>query len=221
MDPSRHAGTAYVVTPESGTGPGVLVLHAWWGSTPFFHGVADRLADAGFVALAPDLTEGRTASTPDDAQAMSASIDPNGTANLVLSSVSALGSMPATSGARIGIVGFSMGASWGLWASARAPELVGAVAAFYGTTDVDFAPSSAAYQVHLAEFDEFVSVDEAAEMEAHLRLVERPLEVHRYPGTAHWFVEEDQPVAYSPDAAAVAWGRVVAFLRAELDTSGG
>ena len=54
---------AYLAVPEGGTGPGVLVLHAWWGLTPVFTGLCDRLAEAGFVALAPDLFEGQTAST--------------------------------------------------------------------------------------------------------------------------------------------------------------
>src|SRR6187549_277952 len=68
------AGTGYVVTPDAGSGPGVLVLHAWWGLTPFFRSVCDRLADAGFVALAPDLHgDGRTADTPDEAEALLAS----------------------------------------------------------------------------------------------------------------------------------------------------
>ena len=63
---SQHpgsAGSGYVVAPDSGTGPGVLVLHAWWGLTPFFRSICDRLADEGFVALAPDLHgDDRTAS---------------------------------------------------------------------------------------------------------------------------------------------------------------
>jgi carboxymethylenebutenolidase len=46
---------AYLATPEEGTGPGVLVLHAWWGLTPVFTDVCDRLATAGYVALAPGL----------------------------------------------------------------------------------------------------------------------------------------------------------------------
>jgi carboxymethylenebutenolidase len=49
---------AYVAAPPSGKGKGVLVIHAWWGLNAFFKGVCDRLADKGFVALAPDLFEG-------------------------------------------------------------------------------------------------------------------------------------------------------------------
>src|SRR5437868_1902127 len=70
----------------SGSGPGVLVLHSWWGLTPFFRQVCDRLADAGFVAMAPDLHGGVTADKPDEAEALLAAVDPNVVARLVLSS---------------------------------------------------------------------------------------------------------------------------------------
>ena len=129
-DGTGSAGQGYVVTPDAGYGPGVLVLHAWWGLTPFFHTVCDRLADAGFVALAPDLHGGgQTADTPDEAEALLASTDPNRTAGLVVSSMSALRAMPATTDGRIGVLGYSMGASWAFWAATRFPDDVAAVTA--------------------------------------------------------------------------------------------
>jgi carboxymethylenebutenolidase len=55
---------AYLAVPDRGSGPGVLVLHAWWGLTPVFTDVCDQLAAAGFVALAPGLFPGEvTAAT--------------------------------------------------------------------------------------------------------------------------------------------------------------
>lgn len=211
------AGTGYVVAPDSGFGPGVLLLHAWWGLTPFFKSLADRLADAGFVALAPDLYgDNRTVDTPDEAEAKLAASSPDRAANLVAASVSALHGMPATPDAPIGIVGFSMGASWGLWAAARFPELVSAVSLFYGASDIDLAPARAAFQGHFAEHDEFVSDDELVLMEADLRLRDQSVEFHRYPGTGHWFVEEDRPAAYVESAADLAWDRTIAFLHDHL-----
>ncbi len=217
-DGARSAGSAYVVAPDAGHGPGVLVLHAWWGLTPFFRTVCDRLADAGFVALAPDLHgDGRTADTPDEAEALLASVDVNRTAHLVVSSISSLRAMPVTDPGRIGIVGYSMGASWGMWAATRFPDDVAAVSAFYGCQDLDFSPSRATFQVHVAEHDEFDSPDDMAYLEAQLGLAGRPTEFHHYPGTGHWFAEPDRPAAHVPGAADLAWDRTIDFLHRTLD----
>lgn len=206
-----------MVAPESGEGPGVLLLHAWWGLTPFFRSVADRLADAGFVALAPDLFGGETADTPDEAKALLDATDATAMVGLVRSSVEVLRGLPITPDGPVGVVGFSMGASLALWAAANVPASIGAVSVFYGTTDVDFAPVEAAVQAHVAEFDDFESEDDVALMEAHMRLVGIEPEIHHYPETAHWFFEEDRTVAHSPAAAALAWDRTTAFLHRHLD----
>ena len=214
----RGAGTAYVVAPPGGAGgPGVLVLHGWWGLTPFFRRVCDRLADSGFVALAPDLHGGdRTADTPDEAEALLASTDPNATAELVLSTAATLRSLPVTTDTPIGVVGFSMGASWAMWLATRATDAVGATTIFYGTQDIDFGAVTSPILGHFAEHDEFVSEDQRVEMQAHLRLLDKDVEFHHYPGTGHWFFEDDRPAAYVPDAADQAWNRTVAFLHDHL-----
>jgi len=53
----------HLAVPKSGNGSGVLVLHAWWGLNDFIRGFCDRLADEGFVVLAPDLFSGKVAKT--------------------------------------------------------------------------------------------------------------------------------------------------------------
>src|SRR5579863_6042769 len=65
-------------TPDSATGPGapgVVVLHTWWGLTEPFRQVCDRLAEAGFVALAPDLYRGKTTASVEEAQALARALD--------------------------------------------------------------------------------------------------------------------------------------------------
>ena len=59
--------TGYLAVPDSGTGPGVVVIQEWWGLVPHIESLVDRFAEAGFVALAPDLYHGAQASEPDDA----------------------------------------------------------------------------------------------------------------------------------------------------------
>ena len=43
--------TGYLATPESSSGPGVIVLQEWWGLVGHITDVCDRFAEAGFVAL--------------------------------------------------------------------------------------------------------------------------------------------------------------------------
>ena len=64
-----NGGTAhgYLAVPESGSGPGVVVIQEWWGLTTHITDVTDRFAAEGFVALAPDLFGGATTHDADEA----------------------------------------------------------------------------------------------------------------------------------------------------------
>jgi carboxymethylenebutenolidase len=212
---SRSAGTGYVIAPDGGSGPGILVLHAWWGLTPFFKALCDRLADNGFVALAPDLYGGRTTRDPDEAKAMLAEADMDAMLRLVRSSLFALCGMPATPDGPVGVLGFSMGASWALWLASRVPDLVAATAVFYGSQTIDMAPARSAFLGHFAETDDLVDDDELTILESELHVLDKDVTFHRYPGTGHWFFESDQP-AYDAPAAELAWDRTLAFFRAHL-----
>lgn len=213
----RRGGSAYVVAPPSGTGPAVLVLHPWWGLTPFVRRWCDRLADDGFAVIAPDLYAGATADRPDEAEVLLAEMDVDRAADLVVTTAATVRDLPISSGARIGVVGFSMGASWGLWLAARAPELVAATVSYYGTQAIELDDAHSAFLGHFAERDELVDDDEVVELEAHLHLVGKQVEFHRYAGTGHWFAEEDRPAAFDPGAAQLAWDRTRRFLHEHLD----
>lgn len=215
-EPHRSSSTAYIVAPAGGSGPGVMVLHGWWGMNQFVHRVCDRLADAGFVAIAPDLFAGASADTPDQAQELLAAVDMNAVVASVMATSAALRDLPVTDDRPIGVVGMSMGASLSLWLATRAPEQVGAAVVFYGVQDIDFEPAVAPILGHFAEHDELVSDDQVVEMEAHLRLLDKDVEFHRYAGTGHWFIEEDRAAAYDPAAAQLAWERTIAFLHEHL-----
>jgi carboxymethylenebutenolidase len=214
--PDGSAGTAYLIAPDDGAARGVLVLHSWWGVTPGVKELCNRLADEGFVALAPDLSGGFVPETAAVAELELAQSDPNTTAALVLSSVVALRSQTSDPDGPISVVGFSMGASWGLWLATRQPDSIDKVVAYYGTQEIDFSDLAAPVLGHFAEDDELVAEDEVAEMHAHLKLLEHDIEIHRYAGTSHWFAESDQPEShrtFDADAAALAWDRTVAFLK--------
>lgn len=210
--PGSPAGEAYLVRPDDGPGHGVLVLHSWWGLTPSVKRLVERLADEGYTALAPDLTEGLVTDDAEQAQRALADSDPNVTAALVLSSVASLRAFSADPTAPVAVIGFSMGASWALWLATRQPESVDAVVAYYGAQNIDFEELKAPVLGHFAEVDPMVTDDELTEMHARLLLSEKSIEVHHYPGTRHWFAEEGRPDFHEPGAAALAWDRTLAFL---------
>jgi carboxymethylenebutenolidase len=56
-----NTASGYLALPEAGSGPGVIVVQEWWGLDSGIKEMADRLAAAGFVALAPDLYHGELA----------------------------------------------------------------------------------------------------------------------------------------------------------------
>jgi carboxymethylenebutenolidase len=213
-----EATRAYLAVPEQGSGPGVLVLHAWWGLTKDFTDICDRLAAEGFVALAPSLfADGATAETIAEAEALIYTHDEGTEARAAtLASVDRLQTLPEATGAHIGVIGFSMGAYWALQVSQLRPEDVRVVVTVYGTDDGDYATAQAAYLGHFAEHDDYEPQEGVRALEDRIRAAGREVTFHVYPGTGHWFIEPSQPNAYDPDAAALFWERTLDFLRTQF-----
>ena len=204
---------AYFISGDPGPGPGILVLHSFWGLTPSVKSLCDDLADHGFTVLAPDINFGEIPGSQQEALDHLGKADPNRLASLVLSSAKLL--HEKSSDGPIGIVGFGMGGSLALWASVRLADMVGAAISFYGSQQIDFAGARAAYRIHLADEDEYITDDEAAFMEATMRLEDLDVEVAEYPGTRHGFAEPDGDT-FDPGAFDQAWARTLEFLDERL-----
>lgn len=214
MDPQRPA-TGYLALPDTPSGPGILVLHAWWGLTAHVRHACDRLAAEGFVALAPDLFGGQVISDVGQAERHLGEVDADGLAHLTRASLQTLRELPATAPKPVGLLGYSMGASMALWLSARAPEAVTATAVYYGSQEIDMAEARSAFLGHFAEVDPYVDDDGLTLLEAELHLDGREVSFHHYPGTRHWFAEDDRP-EHDPGAAQLAWDRTITFFQRHL-----
>ena len=207
---------SYLAVPSTGKGPGILVLHAWWGLNDFFRDFCDRLAQQGFVALAPDLFSGKVARTIAEAeQHLSEFNEEQDAPPIVLSAVENLRKHAAVSANGLGVIGFSLGASWALWLAQQKPEWMRTVTLFYGTNGGggDFRQSKASFLGHFAEKDPYESEEVIQALEDNLRGANRPTTFFTYPRTGHWFFENDRPDAYNPAAASLAWDRTLAFLK--------
>ncbi|HEV8544820.1 MAG TPA: dienelactone hydrolase family protein [Candidatus Limnocylindrales bacterium] len=208
--------TLHLATPdEAAPQAGVIVLHPWWGRNADVLAYADRLAETGFAVAAPDLFAGQIATTIEDADRLSSTVNEDVADATVLAAVDELGGAIGDPSARIGAVGFSFGGAWALWLPAQRPE-VRATVVYYGSIE---GPSLTRARTpvlgHFAETDPYETDEGVAAFERTLRTAGRDVEIQRYPGTGHWFAEPSKD-AYAPDAAELAFSRTIAFLRRHL-----
>ena len=191
----------------------MLVLHAWWGLNPLFKGFCDRLAEKGFVALAPDLYHGAVASTIQEAEKLRAKLKREAVAKEITQAAELVCSSCDAGKQGIGVIGFSLGGYWALWLVEQKIVPVAAAVVFYATRNGDYAASQAAFQFHLAETDDYVAASGAKKLQKSLKAAGKEAEFYTYPGTTHWFFENDRAGAYDPQAAKLAWNRTVEFLK--------
>jgi carboxymethylenebutenolidase len=214
MDMPQTQPDGYLAIPASGVGEGVLVLHAWWGLNDTIKAFCNRLADSGFIALAPDLYHGKVADTITEAETLGNALDENverARADLA-EATRFLSERAGPAGGEIAVIGFSLGAFYALDLSVNDPEHIRSVVVFYGTGPADFSRSKAAYLGHFAEDDEYEPKSNVDDLEEALQRAGRPVTFYRYHGTGHWFCEPDRP-AYNQAAASLAWERTLAFLK--------
>ncbi|HZC78594.1 MAG TPA: dienelactone hydrolase family protein [Ktedonobacterales bacterium] len=223
FDANGSTAPGYLAAPDAAAGPEVVVLHEWWGLTEPIRQACDRLAEAGFVALAPDLYRGKTTAKVEEADALGSALDQQveqwrGDIRGAVQYLRQNGATsPADGRGAIGFVAFSLGGSYALDMSIHLADEIAAVVTYYANyPGLDYSRAKAAYLCHFAEDDPYVSAAAAAEMEQQLQAAGRLVTVYTYPGTTHWFFDADRPEAYNATAAALAWERTVAFLNAEL-----
>jgi carboxymethylenebutenolidase len=206
----------YLAISKSGSGPGVIVLHSWWGLNSFFKDLCDRFADAGFVALAPDLYSGKVATTEAAAKALRAQATASRKEpayKMLISAIEHLSRHESVTTPRISLVGFSMGGHWALWLAQR-PELpIDATVVFYAARNGDFTQSKSRFLIHFAEVDDWVSTASIKILKKGMELAGKDASYYEYPGTIHWFFESDRPESFNQKAAATSWKRTLEFLR--------
>ncbi len=208
----------YLSAPESGTGPGVIVLPEWWGLVPHIKEVANRFAAEGFVALAPDLYHGESAKSPDEAGNLMMALDIDQTEKDLRGAVNYLLGHEAVTSDKVGTAGFCMGGVLALYAATKNAQ-VGACVIFYGIhpkVQPDLANLQAPVLGLYAEKDSSVPPSAVRELESKLQSLGKSVEMHIYTDTDHAFFNDTRPEIYDPAAAADAWRRTIDFFRQHL-----
>lgn len=232
---TEATGLGLFVYPDDGaTHPGVVLIHDVWGLGDLYRSFAERLAAAGFAALALDLYR-REVKIEDPGRWMRELSDPDVLRD-VQAGVDFVSSHSAVEGKGVGVTGFCMGGGYALLA-ASSLRGIGACVAFYGllshehgllhAPDLDpvkkpreplraasslGCPTLAIY----GDQDEFVPASDVHALRDVFTTVPHDTEVKVYPGCGHAFLNELRPAAHRPEPARDAWQRMLEWLHRYL-----
>jgi carboxymethylenebutenolidase len=209
----------YLVKPagQSGKLGTVIVVHENRGLNPHIRDVTRRVALEGFVALAPDFLSplGGTPADEDKAREQFSKLDPaQTTANAVATVAFPRGHEDGNG--KVGAVGFCWGGATVNTLAANAPDLAAAVA-YYGMQPKaeDVPKIKAALLLHYAGLDTRINAGiDAFKKELDAAKVEHT--IHVYEGANHAFNNDSSAARYDKNAADLAWGRTIAFLKEKL-----
>jgi carboxymethylenebutenolidase len=211
----------YLALPESGHGPGVIVIQEWWGLVDHVKDVADRFAAEGFVAFAPDFYHGATTGEPDEAQSLLMGLAMDRAAKDIQGAAHYLAERGETSGAGVGVVGFCMGGSLAMWTGALADEVKVAVGFYPAIPWERMSPSWGNYanksaMIHASEED---GTSQAEGIQTAIKGIQEAggdVEVYDYPGSQHAFFNDTRPEVHDEEHSAKAWRRTVDLLKSRL-----
>jgi carboxymethylenebutenolidase len=215
---------AFAAVPPSGSGPGVLVLMEIFGVGSYIRRAAERLAELGYVALAPDLYRrtdpgleiGHAEEDMPRAFEAAGRLDHEGA---VADAILALKHLRALDEVRgpAAVLGFCLGGSLAFGVAAQdSPD---AAVCYYGSGIPDALGEgeriSCPVLFHFGAQDPYIPLERAERVAA--ASAERPdWETHIQPDGGHAFDNHDSEIFHRPEAAARAWQVTADFLAREL-----
>jgi len=207
----------YLAKPQKLEGaPAIVVIQEWWGLNDQIRGVADRLAEAGYLALVPDLFRGKSTVEEAEANHLLSGLDfGDATSQDIRGAVQYL----KTQSNKVGVTGYCMGGALTWLAVSQIPEVSAAVA-WYGFPPLEYIDASkikAPVLAHWAEQDAFFAAETVDALEAKLGEAGVNFEFHRYLAY-HAFANETavgpgriSRTQYDPVWAQQAWDRTLTF----------
>ena len=213
--PSSEPFTAYVAgTREADVG--IVLVHDWFGVSPFYTEAAEKLANDGYRVVAVDLYGGRRATTHEEARALLGALDTELAGQKIDAAIKWLSDRPR----RLAIMGFSMGAKHAL-AAAQRNNSVRATVLWYGETAKDPSKLRALAGPALlivGSADGPSAADDALAFSKAADAAGAEAEAYVYPGAAHAFAQPlfNQGRTYDRAAANVAWRVSEDFLKRRL-----
>ena len=212
---------AYLSLPKGAEPPlpAVVVVHEWWGLNQHIKHWSDRLAEAGYAALAVDLYGGKTATTPDEAMALMKAVDDAAATKILLAAYRRLADDPKVKAQKRASIGWCFGGKWSLELALAAPDLDAAVV-YYGHVETSPERLTKLEAPLLAIFgneDEGIPPKMVDTFEFGLEQAGRKKYTIKRYDAKHAFANPSSG-RYDQPAATEAWGEVQTFLRSHLAT---
>ena len=207
--------TGYLAEGNNPKAPGIVVIQEWWGVSGQIKGICDKLAAAGYRALAPDLYEG-TVVPYHDAKAAERAMNALDFRNSTDQTVCGAALTLKRNGAKVGLTGYCLGGIVAALGAIRLPEFSASVG-FYGLPSAEMANPrdlKVPFQGHFAMTDEWCTPAMVDAFENGLAGVKVPHEIYRY-DAQHGFMNEERP-HHDATNAKLAWERALAFWRKHL-----
>ena len=201
--------------------PAIIVIHEWWGLNDNVRAMADRIAGEGYMVLAVDLYNGKTASSPGEARVMMLEVveDPERARENIRGAYEFL----VTAGApRVGSLGWCFGGGWSLNTAQLFPDDLDASVIYYGqvTDDEDkLRPINVPILGLFGAEDAGIPVESVEAFRTALQRLRKEHEIHVYPGAGHAFANPTGK-NYNADAATDAWNKTIEFLNRHLSGDG-
>ena len=220
--PDGQSVQGYLAEPALPPGaPAVVVIQEWWGLNDQIRGVADRLAQAGYRALVPDLYRGKSTTEAEEAHHLMSSLNFGDAASQdVAGAVTYL----KAGSAKVGVTGFCMGGALTLLAASMVPGIDAGVV-WYGCPPLEYLDASritAPLLGHFATQDGAFPITTIDALEEKLRGATVGFTFHRYLAQ-HGFANETAVgphriaiTQYDAAWAQIAWDRTFGFFGKHL-----
>ena len=208
----------YEVRPKQGDAqPGVVIIHEITGLNDYIKTVAQQVADRGFVALAVDLFEGKTAQGMQDGMPLREKVTGDVLRTKVGAGIEHLKARPYCTG-QLGVTGFCMGGGLALWSACLYPDEIQACSIFYGRIgDMDLLEKLKHPVIgNFGAQDQGITTWAGQDLWPAMVKLEKSLDMKVYPGAPHGFAREGDPNAYRPEAARDAWDRTFGLFDRQL-----
>ncbi len=197
--------------------PAVIVIHENRGLNAHIKDVARRIALEGFHAFAVDMLSpyGGTPEDEDRAREMIGKLNPEKTVQKLAVIAQSL-ALVKTHQRKVGAIGFCWGGGMVNRLAAASDALVSGVS-YYGrqASAEEAAKIRAKLMLHYAGVDERINAG-IADYEAALKTAGTDYQLFIYEGAQHAFNNDTNEARYNKDAADLAWGRTIAFLKESL-----